>query len=137
MVENMGSNEVPVLITQSEFMRRYREMSALNGGMNFYGELPESYTISVNYEHPLIKKIVDSIESEVSPALKDIYSKLEKAKEDQEKSDLEKERDQKVGSFASGNELLKQICDLALLSNNMLKGEELNRFIRRSIDIIK
>ena len=97
--ENLSENEAPILLTQNEFMRRYREMSALNGGMNFYGTLPESYNVIVNMENPLIKKIWEERNPE-SP-------------------------------------LLKQVVDLALLSNGMLKGKALADFIARSTEILK
>jgi molecular chaperone HtpG len=92
--ENLGETAAPVLITRNEFMRRYREMSALGGGMNFYGEMPESYNIKVNMENPLIAKIWESKDKESA--------------------------------------LLRQVVDLALLSNGMLKGKALSDFIERS-----
>ena len=107
--DNLGEDAAPVLITQSEFMRRYREMSALNGGMNFYGELPMSYNIIVNMENPLIKKVWDGSKS----------------------------TEDKPEDFAKGSELLKQVCDLALLSNGMLKGKALSDFISRSAEVMK
>ena len=97
--ENLSESEAPILLTQNEFMRRYREMSALNGGMNFYGTLPESYNVIVNMENPLIKKIWEERNPESS--------------------------------------LLKQVVDLALLSNGMLKGKALADFIARSAEILK
>ncbi len=97
--QNLSENEAPILLTQNEFMRRYREMSALNGGMNFYGTLPESYNVIVNMENPLIKKIWAERNPESS--------------------------------------LLKQVVDLALLSNGMLKGKALADFIARSSEILK
>ena len=97
--QNLSENEAPILLTQNEFMRRYREMSALNGGMNFYGTLPESYNVIVNMENPLIKKIWEERNPESS--------------------------------------LLKQVVDLALLSNGMLKGKALADFIARSAEILK
>lgn len=107
--DNLGENDAPVLITQSEFMRRYREMSALNGGMNFYGELPMAYNIIVNMENPLVKKIWDAHKADESPA----------------------------EEFAKGNDLLRQLCDLALLGNGMLKGKALSDFIARSANVMK
>ena len=98
-IENLNSEDA-ILITQSEFMRRYRDMAALNGGMNFYGSLPESYNVIVNYSNPIVKKIVSDT---------DEYSK---------------------------SNLIKQVTDLALLSNGMLKGEELSKFIKRSISLL-
>ncbi len=102
---NLGENAAPVLITQSEFMRRYREMSALGGGMNFYGTMPESYNIMVNMQNPVVAKIWNG--------------KKEAA-------------DTSAADFASGSELLHQVVDLALLGNGMLKGKALADFIARS-----
>jgi molecular chaperone HtpG len=95
--ENMDEQQLPVLITQGEWMRRYREMSALGGGMNFMGTMPESYNLVVNLKHPLVERIRES-------------------------------KDEK---------LVSQVCDLALLANNLLKGEALTQFIKRSVDIIQ
>ena len=100
-VQNMSSDDVPVLITQSEFMRRMKEQQQLSGGMNMFGNMPESYNLSVNSNHPLIGKILS-----------------EKSK---------KKRSQ----------LIKQVLDLALLSQGMLKGEDLTGFISRSVSLIK
>ena len=94
--ENMGPQQNPVMITQGEWMRRYREMSALGGGMNFMGSMPESYSLVVNFEHPIIQKIRES----------------------------------------KDKNLISQVCDLALLANNLLKGESLNTFIKRSVDLL-
>ena len=110
--ENLGADAAPILITQSEFMRRYREMSALGGGMNFYGEMPVMYNITVNMENPLVSKIM-----EVKPAA------------GTEKAELE--------AFAEDNEILKQITDLALLANGMLKGKDLSDFISRSAKVVE
>ena len=98
--ENLGEHAAPILITQSEFMRRYREMSAMGGGMNFYGEMPAMYNVVVNMENPLVTKII-----------------AEKGAEGSE-------------------ELLKQVTDLALLANGMLKGKELSEFIARSAKLL-
>lgn len=103
--ENLGETSAPVLITQSEFMRRYREMSSMGGGMNFYGSLPESYNILVNMQNPLVLKIWG------------------------EKKDA---AGQSVADFVAANELLHQVVDLALLSNGMLKGKALADFVSRS-----
>ena len=107
--ENLGSEAAPILITQSEFMRRYREMSAMGGGMNFYGEMPEMYNIMVNLENPLVAKILSAAADH--------------------KSDLK--------AYAADNELLKQITDLALLANGMLKGKDLSDFIARSAKVVE
>jgi molecular chaperone HtpG len=102
-VENLGDTAQPVLITQTEFLRRYRDMEALGGGMNFYGELPESYNIVINAENPLIKRIMG---------------------------------EEGTAAFTADNILLKQVTDLALLANNMLKGKELSDFIKRSAELL-
>ncbi|MBR1927364.1 MAG: molecular chaperone HtpG [Bacteroidales bacterium] len=102
--DNLGENSAPILITRNEFMRRYREMSALGGGMNFYGEMPESFNITANLQNPLMAKIVGEM----------------------------KENADKVGEFARGSDLLKQVTDLALLSNGLLKGKALSDFITRT-----
>ena len=114
--ENLGAAAAPILITQSEFMRRYREMSAMGGGMNFYGEMPAMYNIIVNMENPLVGKILAAKAAEVVSG-------------DEHNSSLE--------AFASGNEILKQITDLALLANGMLKGKELSDFIARSAKVVE
>ena len=106
--ENLGENAAPILITRNEFMRRYREMSALGGGMNFYGEMPEAFDIKVNLENPVMAKIVSGL----------------------------KENKEKIDEYAEGSELLKQVTDLALLANGMLKGKALADFITRSEKVV-
>ena len=113
--DNLGENEAPILITQNEFMRRYREMSALGGGMNFYGEMPKSYNITVNMENPLVARVLEGKPSG------DVKSDEHKAE---------------IKAFAEGNELLHQIVDLALLANGMLKGKALSEFISRSRKVV-
>lgn len=128
-VDNLGATTAPIVITQSEFMRRYREMSALNGGLNFYGSMPESYTITLNYENPVMKGIIDSLEGETACKVADIKGENDEEKAAQRKAIMEE--------FAKGNDLMKQTVDLALLSNNMLKGKELHAFIQRSLELLK
>lgn len=123
-LQNLSENDNAVIITQHEFMRRYRDMSALGGGMNFYGSLPESYNVIVNNNHPLVKEILEQKEDLISKEAINTEDNKEKKKEI-------------VANFAKSNSLLKQIVDLALLSNGLLKGEELNKFIKRSFDLIK
>ena len=128
-VDNLGATAAPIVITQSEFMRRYREMSALNGGLNFYGSMPESYTITLNYENSIIKSIIDNMEGETACKVADIKGETDEEKNAQRKAIMEE--------FAKGNDLMKQTVDLALLSNNMLKGKELHDFIQRSLELLK
>lgn len=162
--ENLGEAGQPILITQSEFMRRYREMSAMGGGMNFYGEMPASYNIAINVENPLIQRILKA-QKEVTGSKAEAFSQeahtlrtaldaLNEANKDKkpeeisttdrdERERIEKELDrvhearkQTMVEFANQNELLHQVTDLALLANNMLKGKELNEFIKRSISLL-
>ena len=128
-VDNLGATTAPIVITQSEFMRRYREMSALNGGLNFYGSMPESYTITLNYENSIIKSIIDNMEGETACKVADIKGETDEEKNAQRKAIMEE--------YAKGNDFMKQTVDLALLSNNMLKGKELHAFIQRSLDLLK
>ena len=140
--DNLGEDAAPILITQSEFMRRYREMSAMGGGMNFYGEMPSMYNITVNMQNPLVSKVMASKAAEVAPAQvipdaasdasEDVKRTVTEAKETaaaSHKADLE--------AFAGDNEILKQITDLALLANGMLKGKELSDFIARSAKVVE
>ncbi|MGP1525888.1 MAG: molecular chaperone HtpG [Candidatus Cryptobacteroides sp.] len=140
--DNLGESGAPILITQSEFMRRYREMSALGGGLNFYGEMPESYNITVNMENPLISKIVETKKSDVEPmgelpaeAAKDASEEDKKAVREARQAVIDAHKAE-VSAFASGNELLHQVVDLALLANGMLKGKALSDFIARSQKVV-
>lgn len=164
--ENLSETAQPMMITQSEFMRRMKDMSAMGGGgMGFYGELPDSYNLVVNANHPLVKKVIENKQMVVGESLKPFKTQIEslekeleevekqvKGKKDEEidqavkdkRSDLEKKmedtRKQKedvLSAYGKSNDLVKQMIDLALLSNNMLKGEDLTKFIRRSVDMIK
>ena len=107
--DNLGATAAPILITQSEFMRRYREMSAMGGGMNFYGEMPPMYNITVNMENPLISRIMEA--------------------KGAHEGDLE--------AFAADNQMLRQVTDLALLANGMLKGKDLSDFSARSAKVVE
>ena len=140
--ENLGEDAAPVLITQSEFMRRYREMSALGGGLNFYGEMPESYNIKVNMQNPLIAKIFEQEKKTVDPmgempaeAAKDASEEARK-KVSEERKAVRDAHKASVEKFADGSQMLKQITDLALLSNGMLKGKALSDFIARSEKVV-
>ncbi len=166
-IDNLGVTSMPVLITQSEFMRRYKEMSAMGGGMNFMGTMPDHYEITLNYENPLIGKVIteldtatvgndkfkdlDAKETESKKALKEIEDatkdkkpeeitteqKDKKESYNKEIEHFDKEKRSIVETFAKDYKLLKQLTDLALLSNNMLKGRELHEFIKRSVDLLK
>ncbi len=163
--EAMGAEANPAIITQQEFMRRMKEMSAMQGGgMNFYGEMPDSYQLVVNENHPLVERIlsdknekvgeqVDSLRSKIE-SLNGKRQELEKVKEgkkdeeipqaekdeladvDKKISELNTKKTELLNGFSSDNKLVSQLIDLALLSNNMLKGEALTKFVKRSIDLI-
>ncbi len=140
--DNLGEGSAPILITQSEFMRRYREMSAMGGGMNFYGEMPASYNITVNMQHPLVEKILAAKSAQVKPA-EIIPDAAEDASEEAKRTVAEAKENaaashkSELESFASANEILRQVADLALLANGMLKGKELSDFIARSAKVVE
>lgn len=140
--DNLGESGAPILITQSEFMRRYREMSAMGGGMNFYGEMPESYNITVNMENPLVSQIITAEKAGVEPlgelpaeAGKDASEDEKKAANEARQAVVDAHKSQ-IKEFAAGSELLHQIVDLALLANGMLKGKALSDFIARSHKVV-
>jgi molecular chaperone HtpG len=162
--ETLDENEAPVIITQSEFMRRMKDMSQMGGGMNFYGELPDSYNLVVNPNNKIINKISEDLKVKEGPRLEENSTERKKIKEEIafmeqeqkkkkaeeisqiEKDDLEKLRKDLTGientrkdvleSYGASNKVVKQLIDLALLANNMLRGEELSTFVKRSIDLL-
>ena len=164
--ETLDENESPVIITQSEFMRRMKEMSQMGGGggMNFYGELPDSYNLVVNPNHQLVIKISDDLYAEKGSDLSANDSERKKVKEEigfmekehgkkkadeisqlekddleklrKELSDIENLRREILESYGAGNKVVKQLIDLAMLGNNMLRGEELSTFVKRSVELL-
>ena len=162
--EALGPSANPVMLTQGEFMRRMREMSAMQPGMSFYGEMPESYNLVLNTDHPLILSVLSDEEKACTDKLQPILSDIKgwearqhdlreaqnKKKEDElteaEKEDmtntnrtldeLRSRRDTILTEYAAGNKVVGQLIDLALLANGLLKGEPLSRFIRRSVELI-
>ncbi len=140
--DNLGEYAAPIVITQSEFMRRYREMSALGGGMNFYGEMPASYNITVNMQNPLVVRIMESKLADVKPA-EVVEDAPADASEEQKNSVNEAKKaaadahNAQLKEFAGNNGILKQITDLALLANGMLKGKDLSDFIARSAKVVE
>lgn len=159
--EAMAASDQPVVITQNEYMRRMKEMSALQPGMSFYGELPDSYNLVVNTEHPLVAGIKDkateALEATVKPLadkieadnteiskLREAYKAGSDAESDQKVKDLEKEvadsreqQEKAISDYAAGQPLVKQLIDLALLANGLLKGKDLSAFISRSVSLLK
>lgn len=141
-VDNLGENAAPVVITRNEFMRRYREMSAMGGGMNFYGNMPESFNITVNLENPVMAGIVTDAKSKITP-MQELPAEPGKDASEDEKKRINDERQAikdahqaVVDEYAAGNDILKQVIDLALLSNGLLKGKALSDFIARSEKVI-
>ena len=140
--DNLGENAAPVIITRNEFMRRYREMSAMGGGMNFYGNMPESFNITVNLENPVMAGIVTEAKSKITP-MQELPAEPGKDASEDEKKSINDERQAikdahqaVVDEYAAGNDILKQVIDLALLSNGLLKGKALSDFIARSEKVI-
>jgi len=163
--KDLGETGNPMVITRNEFMRRMKDMSQMQGGMSFYGDLPENMNLVVNTSHPLVKQIFEdrdtklgseldrfknelqvkeSEKAEVELAKKDkkdeeIPSEVKEKAEEIEKSitALQNERKEKLTAFGKENKLAKQLVDLALLANGMLKGEDLDKFVKRSFEMIK
>lgn len=164
-VEALGESGTPVVITQSEYMRRMKEMSQFQPGMNFYGQMPDSYTVVLNADHPLVKNVLDDSNKSTAESLKPVNSEMkgiqarlsalrqsqDKKKPEEvtqeEKDDLKKtekalseqkdKRNTILSDYAKGNSIVHQLIDLALLQNGMLKGEALDNFLKRSVDLIK
>lgn len=164
MFEAMGENAVPVMITQSEYMRRMKDMAAIQPGMSFYGELPDSFNLIVNTDHALSKRVMAEANAACKERIAPLASQLgevnaeiarlndaRKDKKDDEipvadkealrnaentAAHLRKQQDAVYSEFAQGNDLVKQLIDLALLSNNMLRGEELSKFVKRSFGML-
>ncbi len=162
--ETLDENEAPVILTQSEFMRRMKEMSQTGGGMNFYGDLPDSYNLVVNPNHNLVIKISEDLQAQEGTRLADNDKERKKLKEEidfmeqehkkkkddeisqVEKDDLDKlrkelaetenARKEILESYGSNNKMVKQLIDLALLANNMLRGEDLSTFVKRSVELL-
>jgi molecular chaperone HtpG len=165
--ENIGAEAQPLVVTQNEFMRRMKEMSAMQGGgmMSFYGEMPDSYNLVVNTAHPLVDKVLKEEESKCTSETAPFETKLQelktrrdalkeshKGKKDEEIPQAEKEeletidkqsseatesKKAVVAKYASANPEVRQLIDLALLANNLLKGEALSNFVKRSINLMK
>ncbi|MBO4943558.1 MAG: molecular chaperone HtpG [Muribaculaceae bacterium] len=159
--EALAENSQPVVLTQNEYMRRMKEMAALQPGMNFYGELPDSYTLVVNTEHPLIKSITEkadkALDATVEPLLKSIDEANAKAEETRKAadgkelsaearttvdaaektvSDSRAAMDNAIDAYAPSEPAVAQLVDLALLGNGLLRGESLSDFIARSVNLL-
>ncbi len=164
-VDSLGATARPVIITQNEYMRRMKEMSKFQAGMGFYGQMPDSFNIVLNADHPLVKRVLEESEAATAEALKPIAAELKgqearlaaiRAQQDKKKWDeiTQEEKDQKaeaekavqaekdkktavIADYAKTNSVVHQLIDLALLQNGMLRGEALDRFLSRSVELIK
>ena len=163
--ENMGENAAPVVITRSEYMRRMKDMAAMSGTASFYGNMPETVNLVVNVSHPLVKATIDQKDKKLGNKLVEFSNNLEplnkrldelkkanEKKKDDEVPQAEKDEMEDINKkiedinsskadvlkdFGKDSKLVKQLIDLALLANNMLKGEELSKFVQRSVEMIK
>ena len=164
-VDALGEEARPVVITQNEWMRRMKEMSRYQSGMSFYGQMPDSFNMVLNSDHRLVKEVLTAFNNDMAETLKPIESELkgqearlaalnqltdkkkpeeitQEEKDDkantQKAIDEQKEKkEQLIGDYAVKNDIIHQLIDLALLQNGMLKGEALDRFLKRSVDLIK
>lgn len=163
-VEPLGETAAPVIITQSEYMRRMKDMASIQSGMSFYGEMPDMFSMVLNSDHKLVKQVLDDAESACAEKLVPVESeiamlklretelhKAHEGKKDEEIPTTEKDelkdveqklteqkqqKDAIVNEYAASNKIVHQLIDLALLQNNMLKGEALNNFVKRSVELI-
>ena len=164
-VDALGAEARPVIITQNEWMRRMKEMSRFQQGMNFYGQMPDSFNIVLNSDHELVKRVLNDSEGATAEALKPIESELKgqearlaaiQQQQDKKKYDeltqddkdmkaecekaVQEQKDKKqavLSDYAAKNDIIHQLIDLALLQNGMLKGEALDKFLKRSVELIK
>ncbi len=164
MFEPVGATAQPIVITQNEFMRRMKDMAAFQSGMSFYGEMPDSYNLIVNTDHPLTQRVIADTEKacqeQLAPVLDELkivndeITRLQDAKKDKKEEEIaiadrdalnkaeEKAKELRakesdiLKNYADNAPLVRQLVDLALLSNNMLKGEALNKFVKRSVEML-
>ncbi len=164
MTQSLGENASPVIITQSEYMRRMKEMANIQAGMSFYGEMPDMFNLILNADHKLIKQVLADEENACSDSISPIQKELneinssrnalqdkhkgKKAEDiptnekeelnnlDKKWNELKKQKETIFAQYANDNKVIRQLIDLALLQNNMLKGEALNKFVKRSIELI-
>lgn len=164
-VQSLGASFQPVLVTQNEYMRRMKEMSQYQQGMGFYAQLPDSYNLVLNSDHPLVKRVLDELTANTTEELKPIDSELkgqearlaalhqsqdkkkpeeltQEEKDDMQNtqkavSELKDKKKAVVAEYAKGNEVVHQLIDLALLQNGMLQGAALDKFLKRSFSLIK
>ncbi len=158
----LAATDQPVVITQSEYMRRMKEMAQFQSGMNFYGELPNAYNLTLNTNHPVVKKVIEAANESLEGELKPVNDELKatnavieaiksldkdgkgvpedkkadlKTNED-EATELRAKKDELISKYAAGNDTVKQLIDIALLGNGLLKGEALSNFLKRSVSLL-
>ena len=158
----LAATDQPVVITQSEYMRRMKEMAQFQSGMNFYGELPNAYNLTLNTNHPVVKKVIEAANSSLEGELKPVNEELKatnavieaiksldkdgKGVPEDKKADLKTnedkatelraKKDELISKYAAGNDTVKQLIDIALLGNGLLKGEALSNFLKRSVSLL-
>lgn len=158
----LAATDQPVVITQSEYMRRMKEMAQFQSGMNFYGELPNAYNLTLNTNHPVVKKVIEAANSSLDGELKPVNDELKatnavieaiksldkdgKGVPEDKKADLKTnedkatelraKKDELISKYAAGNDTVKQLIDIALLGNGLLKGEALSNFLKRSVSLL-
>lgn len=158
----LAATDQPVVITQSEYMRRMKEMAQFQSGMNFYGELPNAYNLTLNTDHPVVKKVIEAANSSLEGELKPVNEELKatnavieaiksldkdgKGVPEDKKADLKTnedkatelraKKDELISKYAAGNDTVKQLIDIALLGNGLLKGEALSNFLKRSVSLL-
>ena len=150
-LDSLGSMELPAIITQNEFMRRMKEMSAMQPGLNFYGEMPDSFVLTINTANETIQTIIheacQSIENKILPIRNEIdemntkISSKEVAEDEKsiletKVSELRVNEESIISAYAKTQDIVKQIIDLSLLQSNLLRGENLSKFIRRSYSML-
>lgn len=156
--EAISPESAPIVLTQNEYMRRMKDMAALQPGMSFYGEMPDSYSVIINISNPVVERVTkaadDALEPKIAPlvhkveddekALSELRGKEDENKEEQKKireledstKSVRDEQEKMVSEYAASQPIVKQLIDLALLGNGMLKGEALNAFINRSLSML-
>ena len=158
----LAATDQPVVITQSEYMRRMKEMAQFQSGMNFYGELPNAYNLTLNTNHPVVKKVIEAANSSLEGELKPVNDELKatnsvieaiksldkdgKGVPEDKKADLKTnedkatelraKKDELISKYAAGNDTVKQLIDIALLGNGLLKGEALSNYLKRSVSLL-
>ena len=158
----LAATDQPVVITQSEYMRRMKEMAQFQSGMNFYGELPNAYNLTLNTNHPVVKKVIEAANESLEGELKPVNEELKATKaviaaiksldkdgkgvpedkkadlktNEDKATELRAKKDELISKYAAGNDTVKQLIDIALLGNGLLKGEALSNFLKRSVSLL-